>query len=110
MAPNEDKGIFEATGDGTQSYFGPGRPIKHTGHTQTISVVFDDATADRLRMECIKMKKENGSKFSLNEFIRPVVEAALESDIDLSQADNEAELKELFLSHLERGQNVLEGT
>ncbi len=96
------KGIFESTDPGTKKNTEPdrGRPVKHEGQTQNITVIFDEKTADQLRMECIKMKKPQGGKFSMNEFIRPIIEAVLESDIDLTMADNESELKEFFLSKL----------
>ena len=96
------KDLYQSTSEGTKTKNeeGRGRPAKHDGATQNITVIFGEDTADRLRMECIKMKKANGSKFSMNEFIRPVVEAVLESDIDLSLADSEEELKELMLSKL----------
>ena len=96
------KSVYDSTSEGTKTRNeeGRGRPAKHEGATQNITVIFGEDTADRLRMECIKMKKTNGSKFSMNEFIRPVVEAVLESDLDLSVADSEEELKELMLSRL----------
>ena len=103
------KGIFENTEQGTQKEAGEtrGRPTKHQGQTQNITVIFSDEVADQLRMQCIKMKKQGGGKFSMNEFIRPVVEAVLESDIDLTMADSENELRELFLSKLEAGKNAI---
>ncbi|HLR26981.1 MAG TPA: hypothetical protein VK112_14040 [Fodinibius sp.] len=103
------KGIFENTEGGTQkpSGDGPGRPTKHEGQTQNITVIFSDEVADDLRMKCIKMKKAKGGKFSMNEFIRPIIEAVLEADLDLSLADSEDELKELFRSQLEAGRNAI---
>jgi hypothetical protein len=96
------KGIFESTNSETKRNTGTGRgrPLKHEGQTQNITVIFDEKTADQLRMTCIKMKKPQGGKFSMNEFIRPIIEAVLESGIDLTMADNESELKEFFLSKL----------
>lgn len=100
---SKKKGIFENTEGGTKkrSGDGPGRPTKHEGQTQNITVIFPDEVADDLRMQCIKMKKTKGGKFSMNEFIRPIIEAVLESDLDLSLADSEDELKELFRSQLD---------
>ena len=102
------KGIFENTEKGTKkrSSDGPGRPTKHEGQTQNITVIFPDEVADDLRMRCIKMKKTKGGKFSMNEFIRPIIEAVLDSDLDLSIADSEDELKELFRSQLEVEKNA----
>lgn len=105
---SKKKGIYESTEGGIQkqSGEGPGRPTKHEGQTQNITVIFDDKVADNLRMKCIKMKKAKGGKFSMNEFIRPIIEAVLEADIDLRLADSEDELKELFHSRLEAGKNA----
>jgi hypothetical protein len=69
------KGIFENTGPGTKKNMGTdrGRPVKHEGQTQNITVIFDEKTADQLRMTFIKMKKPQGGRFSMNEFIRPII-------------------------------------
>lgn len=96
------KDIHESTLTGTTtSEEGRGRPTKHEGATQNITVIFGDEVADQLRMQCIKMKKAKGGKFSMNEFIRPIIEAVLESDLDLSLADSEEELKELMINKLQ---------
>lgn len=107
---SKKKGIFENTEGGTQkkSGDGPGRPTKHEGQTQNITVIFSDEVADDLRIQCIKMKKAKGGKFSMNEFIRPIIEAVLEADIDLNFADSENDLKELFRSKLEVGRNAIQ--
>lgn len=98
---SKKKGLYSDTSSGTvENSEGRGRPTKHEGRTQNITVIFGEETADQLRMQCIKMKKNNGGKFSMNEFIRPVIEAVLESDIDLEMADSEEELKELMLNKL----------
>lgn len=109
---SKKKGIFENTEGGTQkqSGDGPGRPTKHEGNTQNITVIFDDDVADNLRMQCIKMKKAKGGKFSMNGFIRPIIKAVLESDIDLSLADSEDELRELFRHRLEAGKNAIQSS
>src|SRR5699024_246637 len=85
---------------------GPGRPTKHEGQTQKITVIFPDEVADDLRMRCSKMKKTKGGKFTMNEFIRPIIAAVVDSDLDLSIADSEDERKELFLSQLEVEKNA----
>lgn len=99
----KEKDVYQSTTSGTKNRGedGRGRPTKHEGQTQNITIIFDEGTADRLRMQCIKMKKANGSKFSMNEFVRPVVEAVLESKLDLSRVDSENELKEYILTSLE---------
>jgi hypothetical protein len=96
------KSITESTEAGTENREkeGRGRPTKHTGRTKNLSVVFNEEVADQLRIKTVRMKKSEGGNFSMSEFIRPVIEAVLESDVDLSLADSEEELKELMLSKL----------
>jgi len=74
-----------------------GRPIVHTEPWAKITVVLLDRHVAYLDRLAIDIRLKHGKAISRAEIIRGLIEAAFQSGIDLSQADNIDTLIDLLL-------------
>lgn len=79
-----------------------GRPVVHTEPWAKITVVLLDRHVAYLDRLAIDIRLKHGRAISRAEIIRGLIESAIQSGIDLSQAESIDTLVELLLSSMKK--------
>lgn len=85
---------------------GPGRPAKHDEPTKKITVVFGESRFIEINEVCFNILKNHNEKISMTELIRGIIEAVLDSKIELGEATSEQEINEMVTVAIERDRNT----
>lgn len=79
-----------------------GRPVMHTEPWAKVTVVLLDRHVAYLDRAAVEIRLRHGKAISRAEIIRGLIEAAIQSGVDLSQADSADALAELVASTKKR--------
>lgn len=82
--------------------YGPGRPPVHTEDWAKVTVVLLNRQVVYLDLIAADIRATTGAAVKRAEIIRALVDALAESDLDLTIATSEAELKEIFAAGLRK--------
>ena len=86
--------------------YGPGRPPIHGEDWTKVTVVLLNRQIVYLDLIAADIRATTGAAIKRAEIIRALIEALAESDIDLTLATSETELKEILSASLRKDDNI----